>query len=121
MEGVGKIGVVPTTWMVLVQHTISRMPWGAKITSLHECLVGSNAVAEEGAMLLCLSIPRNPKVMQTFMASPREPRLVESWQSWVRRWGNMGSCLRSGVRMVELHCTEEGCHLETVKSLLGQS
>ena len=29
---------------------------------------------DEGARLLCLSIPRNPKVRQTLMAGPMEPR-----------------------------------------------
>ena len=74
---------------------------GGKIISpLHEYLVGLNVVAEGVARLLCLSIPRNPKVSQSFMAGPMEPRLLESRQSCVRRWGKMGSCLRGSVLMV---------------------
>ena len=98
--GDGKSGVLPTTWMVLFQRTISRTPGWAKITSLHKCLVGSNAVAPEGSMLLHLSLPRNLRVRQTFMAGPREPRLSGSWQSWIRRFGDMGSHLQGGVLMV---------------------
>ena len=39
--------------------------------------------------MLCLSIPRNQKVRLTFMDGPREPRLVESWQSCMNRWVRM--------------------------------
>ena len=41
------------------------------------CLVASKVEAEGAARLLCLSIPRKPKVRQTLMGCPREPRLDE--------------------------------------------
>ena len=75
--------------------------WGQKNTTpLQECLVGLTVFAQGGARLICSSIPRNPTVRQTFMAGPREPRLLESWQSCVRRWGRMGRGLRGAVLMV---------------------
>ena len=57
--------------MVLVHLTMRRIPGGARRTPpLQECLVGSKVFAEGGARLLCLSIPRKPKVRHTFMDGP---------------------------------------------------
>ena len=81
--GIGNTGVMSTTWIILVHLIMRRIPGGANKTSaLQECLVGSRVFAEGVgcvcARLLCLSIPRNPKVSQTFIADHREPRLSES-------------------------------------------
>ena len=45
-----------------------------RMNPLHVCLVMSSWVVEGSreARLLCLSIPRNPKVRQTFMGGPRK-------------------------------------------------
>ena len=59
--GDGKSGVLPTTWMVLFQRTISRTPGWAKITSLHKCLVGSNTVAPEGSHVAPPEHPQEPE------------------------------------------------------------
>ena len=86
-----------------VHLTIWSTPGGVRRTPpLHLWRVISNWLAEGGARLLCLSIPRNPKVRQTFMGGPRESRLDESWQSWVRRWGRMGMRRRAGMHIVRL-------------------
>ena len=87
----GSTEVLVTTWIVLAHLTISKTPGGAKSTSpMHVCLVASKVVAEGGARLLCMSIPRKPKGRQTFMGGPREPRLDDTWQNLVRRCGRMG-------------------------------
>ena len=68
---------LPTACMILVHLTIKRIPGEARGTSpLHVHLVESKILAEGEARLLCLSIPRNPKVRQTFMGGPREPGLM---------------------------------------------
>ena len=55
---------------------------------------------EEGARLLCLSIPRKPNVRQTLMAGPREPRQNVRRQGWVRRGGRIGSQRKGGIHIV---------------------
>ena len=70
--------------------------------------MGSNWLAETGAKLPCLSIPRNPKVRQTVMGDPREPRLDESW---VRKCVRMGRC----------HGRGGGCTLLDWQPLIGTS
>ena len=70
-------GVLPTTWIVFV-HLTGR---ASKISPLQLFLVASNVEAEGEVGLLCLSIPSNTKVRQTFMGSPREPRLDDRWHN----------------------------------------
>ena len=85
MAGMGETGVLPTTWIVLVHLTMSRIQGGTrKVSPLQVCVVASK-VAECGTRLLCLSIPRNPKMRQTLTGGPRDPRLYERRHSWVRR------------------------------------
>ena len=75
----GRTGVLPTTWIVLVHLTISNIPGGARrMSPLHECLVESKAGAEGwGVRLLYLSIPRKPKVRHTLMDAPMGTRLED--------------------------------------------
>ena len=95
-------GVLPTTWIVLVHLTMSKIPGAARGTSpLHECLIGSKAGAGMGGRLLCLSIPRKPKVRHTLMDGPKEPRLEKSWQRKVRSWDRMGRQHRGGVLIIK--------------------
>ena len=86
MAGMGKTGVLPTTWIVLVHVTMSRIPCStSKMSPLQFCVVASKVAAEWGTRLLCLSIHRNPKMRQTHTGGPRNPRLYERRHSWVRR------------------------------------
>ena len=62
MMVMGNTEILPITCIVLIHLTLRSMPIGATRTSpLHDCLVWSKVVAEGGAMLLYMSIPRNPK------------------------------------------------------------
>ena len=74
MVRTSRTGVLPTVYIVVIQQTITRIPVASSSTSIwHVCPVQSKVDKEDGAKLLCLSIPRKPKVRQTLMAGLREP------------------------------------------------
>ena len=76
-------------------------PGGACNTSaLQVCLEGSNWREEGGARLLCLSMPKKPRVRATRMAGPKSPRLEEREHSLCSRGGKIGKRLRGGVLIV---------------------
>ena len=73
MVEMGKMVILPTTWMVLVHRMMSSTPSGARrMSPLQECLVGSKMFAEGGGGVLCLSISNNLKVKHTFMAGSKD-------------------------------------------------
>ena len=66
-------------------------------------------LSEREPRLLCLSIPMNPKVRQTFMGGLMEPMLEESWHRWVTQgWADNVVCVHI-VRSSALnrHITEK--------------
>ena len=81
----GRTGIFPMPCRVLIQlHVIMmKSPGGATSTSpLHMCLDGSKESTVLGARLLWQSMPKNPNVKHTSIASANALRLLASTVRW---------------------------------------